>query len=88
MTQTPPLPYLLAVPLLMFVTFFLLAQVLPKAVYRRVAWVLTIAPAAIWAGIGLISDQLGVILGLAAGLMLCVAALAWLAARIAWRWRE
>ncbi len=85
--QTPMLLYLLAVPLLMFVTFFLMAQVLPKAVYRRVAWVLALGPAAVWAGIGLISDQVGVIVGLAAGLTVCVAALAWLAARIAYRWR-
>ncbi|MEM8870690.1 MAG: hypothetical protein AAGB10_08020 [Pseudomonadota bacterium] len=81
----PMLPALLAVPLLAFVTFLLMAQVFPGIVYRRIAAVLAVVPAAVWAGFGLISNRVGLILALSLALALTVAGLAWLAGWIVHR---
>ncbi|MEM7616614.1 MAG: hypothetical protein AAF245_16280 [Pseudomonadota bacterium] len=73
------LPYLLAVPLMAFMTFFLMAQAFPERVYRRIANVLALVPAAIWAAFGLASSTPALIIALSLGLGLTV----WLLARAA-----
>lgn len=82
MEGTPIVPYLLAVPLLLFATFFLLAQVAAERIYRAVVLGVAVVPALLLATLGLTSDAVLMILGMAIGLAGMVAGLGWLAGRL------